>query len=118
MGIGQEFGTQHAASDCSRNRPYGRDEEIPAMELAGKLTQKFLLVHAVFEGFTAVDEDHRDFVIELAAKFGVAVNVDFPPGETAPARKLGEAFFHDFAEMAPLAGIHYDAASLGHRWRF
>jgi hypothetical protein len=62
-----------------------------------EFAQEFLLVHAVLEGFAAVDEDDGNFVVELAAKFGVQVNVNFMPGEAAAARKLGKAFFDNLA---------------------
>jgi UDP-N-acetylmuramyl pentapeptide phosphotransferase/UDP-N-acetylglucosamine-1-phosphate transferase len=40
------------------------------------------------------------------------------PGETAAARKLGEALFYYFAEMTALAGIYDDAARVRHARRF
>jgi hypothetical protein len=78
--------------------------------LAGELSQEFLLVHVIFESFTTIDEDDRDLVIELTAKFGVGVYVDVLPGESSAARKLGQTFFHHFTQVAALAGIDYDAA--------
>jgi hypothetical protein len=68
----------------------GRFERTARSEsaLAGQLPQEFLLIHAVLEGFAAIDENNRDFVVELAAKVGVGVNVDLMPGETPAARKL------------------------------
>jgi hypothetical protein len=65
--------------------------------LARQLAEKFLFVHAVFEGFAAIDEDDGDFVVELAAEFGVGINVNFVPSEATAARKFREAFFHDLA---------------------
>jgi hypothetical protein len=83
-------------------------------ELAGQFAQEFLFVHAVLEGFAAVDEDDGDFVGELAADLGVGVHIDFAPGETSAAGKLGEAFFDDLAKMASLAGVDHDGAGIGH----
>jgi hypothetical protein len=56
---------------------------VERSELASQLLQEFLLVHAVLEGFMAVNEDDGDFVVELAAEFGVSVNVDVLPGESS-----------------------------------
>jgi len=88
------------------------------MALAEELPQELLLVHVVLEGFAAINEDDGDVVVELAAEFGVGVNVDLAPSEAAPAGELGEALFHHFAEMTSLAGINYDAARLWHAGRF
>ena len=84
------------------------------MRLADQLAKEFLLVHAVLEGFATIDEDDRDFIVELAAQFVIGVHVDFAPGEAATAGKLHKAFFHNFAEMATFAGIDDDAAWLWH----
>ncbi len=64
--------------------------------LVRQLPQKFLLVHVVLEGFAAIDEDDRDFVVELAAKFGVGINVNLLPRESSAPRKLGQTLFDDF----------------------
>jgi len=56
--------------------------------LSGReFAQEFLFVHAVLEGFFAVDEDDRNFVVEAAADFFVGVDVNFLSGE---ARALGK----------------------------
>jgi hypothetical protein len=81
-----------------------------------QLPQEFLLVHAVLEGLAAIDEDDGDFVVELAAKFGIKVNVNFVPGEATAARKLAETFFYYFAKMTSLAGVDHDVARVGHVW--
>ena len=73
-----------------------------------------MLVHAVFEGFAAIDEDDRDLVGELAAELVVGVDVDFLPGEPAAAMELGEGFFHDLTEVAAFAGVEHDLAGLWH----
>jgi hypothetical protein len=52
---------------------------------AGELAEEIGFVHAVLEGFAAIDEDYRDFVGELAAELFVAVHVYFLPGEAATA---------------------------------
>ena len=58
-----ELSAQHAGSDCIWGLS-GR--------LVGQLAQKFLLVHVIFEGLAAIDENDRDFVAELAAELGIA----------------------------------------------
>src|SRR5690348_610159 len=85
---------------------------------AYELPQELPLVHAVLEGFASIDKDHRDFVIELAAQLGIAVHVNFAPGETTLARELGKALLYHFTQMASFARIDYDVACLGHAGRF
>jgi hypothetical protein len=98
----------------SRRRILPETAGLEPAGLAGQLSQEFLLVHAVLEGFTAIDEDDRDFVVELAPKFGVSVYVDLLPGKSPPPRQLGQALFDYFAQVASLAGINHDAARLWH----
>ena len=50
---------------------------------SAQLAKKFLLVHAVLESFSAVDEDHRDLIGIEASDFGVGIDVDFAPCEAA-----------------------------------
>jgi hypothetical protein len=50
-----------------------------------------LFVHAVLEGFAAVDEDYGHFVGELAAELFVGVDVDFLPAEQTAAFELDQA---------------------------
>jgi hypothetical protein len=83
-------------------------------ESAGQLAEKVVFVHAVFEGFAAVDEDDGDFVGELAAELVVGVNVDFLQIESAAAMEFGESLLHDFAEVAAFAGVEHDLAVIGH----
>lgn len=83
-------------------------------QLADEPPEKFLFVHAVFEGLSAINEYHRDFVVELAAKITVGVDVDFLPGEAASSRELAKAFFHDFTEMTSFAGVHDDGSKCAH----
>ena len=66
VGIGVEFGAEHAGRDCSGKKGITKQ---PA--LAGQLPKEFLLVHVVFESLSAVDEHDRNFVVELAAKFEI-----------------------------------------------
>ena len=73
-----------------------------------------MLVHSVFEGFAAVNEDDRDFVSELAAKLIVAVDIDLLPIKTAATMELGKAFLHDLAKMTSLARIEDNPARLRH----
>ena len=84
--------------------------------LARQPAQEFSFVHAILEGLVAVDEDDRDFVIELATQFAVAVNVHFPPREPAVPRKFHKAFLDHFAQVAALARINDDLAGLRHGW--
>jgi hypothetical protein len=73
-----------------------------------------VLVHTVFEGFAAIDEDDGDLVGELAAELVVGVYVNFLPVEAAPAVELGQGFFDDLAEVAAFAGVDHDLAGIGH----
>jgi hypothetical protein len=84
-------------------------------KLAGELAEEFAFVHAVLEGFAAVDEDHGDFVGELATELFVGVDVDFLPPEQAAALELDEAFLYDFAEVAAFARVHQNVAGVGHQ---
>jgi len=86
--------------------------------LAGEFAEEFSLVHAVLEGLAAVNKDDGDFVVVLAAEFGVGVYINLAPGEAAAAGELVEAFLHHLAEMAAFAGIHHDGAGLWHAGRF
>jgi hypothetical protein len=73
-----------------------------------------VFVHAVFEGFAAVDEDDGDFVGELTAELLVGIDVNLMPGETAPAMKFGEGLFDDLAKVAAFAGVEHDLTGIGH----
>jgi hypothetical protein len=84
----------------------------------GKFAKEFLLVHAVLESFAAVDENDGNFVVELAAEFGVAVDIDFLPGEAATTGEFDQALLDDFAEMATLARINDDRTGVRHAGRF
>ena len=83
-------------------------------QLAGKLAEEFLLIKVVLESFAAIDKDHWNFVVELAAELDVAVNVNFLPREPSTTRQLREALLHHFAQVASLAGVHDDGAQFGH----
>src|ERR1700756_690947 len=91
-----------------------RLEDRTSRRLAGQLAQKFPLVHAVLEGFAAVDEHDRDFVSELAAQLFVTINVDFLPAEKATALQLDQAFLDDLAKMTTLSGVDQHLAGVGH----
>ena len=82
--------------------------------LTGQLAQELVLVHAVFEGFAAVDEDYWDFVGELAAELLVGVNVNFVPNKACASLKFSQAFFDDFTQVAALARVHDDLAGSRH----
>jgi hypothetical protein len=85
--------------------------------LAGELPEEFPLVHVILEGLAAIDENHRNFIVELAAELEVGVDVDFLPDEPSAARKFGKTFLHHFAKVASLAGIDDDATSIRHAGR-
>jgi len=76
--------------------------------LAREPAQKLALVHAILEGFPAIDKNDRHFVVELAAKLGVAIDIYFLPFESAAPRQLRETFFHHLAQMASFARVNND----------
>jgi hypothetical protein len=73
-----------------------------------------LLIHAVLERFSSVNEDYGDLVIVEAADFSIGVYVDFAPGEAATLLELEEALLDDFAEMTSFTGINQDLPGLCH----
>ena len=77
-----------------------------------------MLVHVILEGLAAVNEDDRDFIVELTAEFVVGVDVDFVPGESSAAGEFGKTFFHHLAKMASLARIYDDTTRIWHAGRF
>lgn len=83
-----------------------------------EFAEEFFFVHAVLEGFAAVDEDYGDFVGIEAADFGVGVYVNFTPVKAAALLEFDEALLDDFAEMTALAGIDDDLPSRIHRREF
>ena len=91
------------------------DTELEGVVLAGELAQELALVHAVFEGLAAIDEDYGNFIIELAAEVGVGIDVDFLPGESPAPGEFGQALLDYLTEMTALAGIHHDGATCQHR---
>jgi hypothetical protein len=103
----QAFRMRSAAPPCAQD---DRDEVAVQERLAGEFAEELAFVHAVFEGFAAVNEYNRDFVGKLAAKLFVGVNINFPPVKQAAALQLDQAFFDDLAKMATLAGIDEDLA--------
>ncbi len=82
--------------------------------LAGQLAQKLLLVHAVLEGFSAVDEHNRDFIIKLPPQFIIAIDVDLVPRESAAAGKLGEALLHELAKMTSFPRVNHHFGGFWH----
>jgi hypothetical protein len=77
-----------------------------------------LLIHPILEGFATVDENNRDFVIELPPKIGVGVDVDLAPSEAAAAGELRKALLDDLAKVASLPGINQNSAEFRHGERF
>src|SRR5271165_4530583 len=82
--------------------------------LAGQFAQEFALVHVIFEGLVAVDEDDGDFVGESAAQFVVAFHVNFPPRKTTPPVQFGQRFLDDFTQVTAFARIDHYLAGLHH----
>jgi hypothetical protein len=78
--------------------------------LADQSPEKFPLIHAVLEGFVAIDEHDRNLIVELPAQFTVAIDIDFMPGKSTAARKLRETLFDHFAKVASLARVNYHLA--------
>jgi hypothetical protein len=86
----------------------------PKLNSRTQFAQEFLLVHAVFEGFAAVDEDHGNLIVIEPPDFSVGVDVDFAPREAPTLVQLDQALFDDFAEMTSLAGINDDFPGWSH----
>src|SRR5258706_2828391 len=84
------------------------------VSLAHQPSQKFPLVHAVFESLTSVDKYHWDFVIELPSQFAITIHIHFVPRETAPAGELRKTLLHHLAKVTPFARIDHDLARLRH----
>jgi len=82
--------------------------------LACELPEELLLVHAILEGFTAIDEYDRNFIVKLAAEFVVGVDVDFVPDEPTAAGELVKTLLHHFAKVASFARIYGDVTRLRH----
>jgi hypothetical protein len=83
--------------------------------LTGQFLQEFLFIEPIFEGLSSVDENHRNFVSELALEQVVGFYVYFAPAEAAPPLQLRQLFLHDLAKVAPLAGVNDNFAQDGHR---
>jgi len=83
--------------------------------LAGQLAKEFLLVHAVLEGFAAVDEDHRDLVGKPPPQVIVSIDVYVAPVKTTSTLQLGETLLDNLAQVAPFAGIHHHFSRHGLR---
>ena len=82
--------------------------------LVGEFTQKILFAHSILEGFSSIDEDDRNFIVELAPQLEVGIDINFAPGKASLAGELGETLFHHFAQMTTLAGVDDDAARVWH----
>src|ERR1700733_14719541 len=81
---------------------------------ARQLAQEFLLIHAVLEGFSPVDEYDWHFIIKLPAQITVAVYIYFSPRESASARELAEALLHQLAKLTSLARVNHHLAGFWH----
>jgi len=112
--VGVETGAKHAHVILARTYNGFYAEHFSA----GELAEEVGFVHAVLEGFAAVDEDYGDLVGELAAQLFVGVHVDVLPGEAAAAMEFGEGLFDDFAEVASFARVDHDLAEFGHWGEF
>jgi hypothetical protein len=83
-------------------------------ESSCQLAQKLTFVHAVFERFVAIDEDHRNFVGELTAQLLIRIDINFMPGEPAPPVQFGQGLFDNLAKMTTLSRINDYLAQDGH----
>jgi hypothetical protein len=70
---GDEDAPTTAAGTCPDSSR--RDERRTLNVSAGQLAEEFTLIEAVFEGFAPVDENHRNFVGELAAQLVTALDI-------------------------------------------
>ena len=95
-----------------RKEVYGRDGYTG---LTGQFFQEFLLVEAVLERLTSVDEDHRHFVGKLAPEQIVRVHINLAPLKPAPALQFAELFLDDLAEVTAFSGINDHFAQERHR---
>jgi len=95
-------------------RGYSRRSLAGYAALAGQLAQKFALVHAVLEGFAAVDKHDWHFVVELPSQVAITIHVHFLPREPAAAGKLCKALFHHLAEMTTFPRIDDDLPGVLH----
>jgi hypothetical protein len=68
----------------------------------------------ILERLAAVDEHHRNLVVEPSAEFEVGVDINFAPGEPSAARELSQALLYYFTKMTSFTGIDDDAAGLQH----
>jgi len=81
---------------------------------AHQLPEELPLIHAVFEGFAAIDEYNWNFIVKQPSQFIVAVDIHFLPCKSAPARKLRQAFFYYFAKVTTSARVNHDLPRLLH----
>jgi hypothetical protein len=100
-----------------RSTFYGQryfDLEDGKDQLACQAAKEFLLVHAVFKGLAAINEDDWNLVVEFPAQFGIAIDVHFLPRKAAAPRELGETLFHYLAEVASFARVNHNLAGKLH----
>ena len=81
--------------------------------LVAQPAQKLAFIHAVLEGFAAVDKDDWNFVGELPPQLFVAVDIHFVPGKPTAALQLTERFLHDLAQVAALCANTQRPAEAG-----
>jgi hypothetical protein len=86
----------------------------PGAFLSRQFLEEFLLVQPVFESFASVDEDHRDFIRELAPEAIISLNVDFAPAKASPALQFSQRFLHDLAKMTSLSRVHNNVTQIRH----
>jgi len=60
-------------------------------------SQKFALIHPIFESLFAVDEHDWNFVRELTSQLLVRIDIHAAPGESAASVQLLQAFLDDVA---------------------
>ena len=107
----QGWGTQERYKEESEGgeiRRRKRKSRVAGIVPAGQFAQEFLFVETVFEGFAAIDKHDWHLVGELPAQVVIGVNIDLAPMKASPALKFRKLFFHDFTQMASLAGVDDD----------
>jgi hypothetical protein len=93
---------------------YWKEELFQEFGLVGEAAQKLAFVHPIFKGLSPIDEDNRDFVVELTAEFRIGIHVNLAPYEAATARQLGKTLFDHFTEVTPLARVHDNIGEFWH----
>jgi hypothetical protein len=111
---GQEREQNHQRSESHTTSALGLQAACGCKLSTRQFSEEFLLVKPVLEGFTAIDENHRNFVGKLPTELVIRLDVYFAPVEPAPAFEFREGLLHDLTQMTTSAGIDDDFAQEGH----